>query len=86
MSRKQLARSGGDLSRLGTDDTGATMLHLDMDSFFVSVELLFLPGTYAPCPTCHGARYNAETLEVTLTDRSIAAHSLEISAAARPSA
>ncbi|GAA1446518.1 excinuclease ABC subunit UvrA [Mycobacterium cookii] len=31
----------------------------------VSVELLFLPGTYAPCPTCHGARYDAETLEVT---------------------
>lgn len=43
MSRKQLARSGGDLSRLGTDDTGATMLHLDMDSFFVSVELLSRP-------------------------------------------
>lgn len=43
MSRKQLARSGGDLSRLGTDDTGATMLHLDMDSFFVSVELLTRP-------------------------------------------
>ena len=21
---------------------------------FVAVELLFLPGTYAPCPTCHG--------------------------------
>ena len=33
---------------------------------FVAVELLFLPGTYAPCPTCHGARYNPETLEVTL--------------------
>ena len=32
---------------------------------FVAVELLFLPGTYAPCQTCHGARYNAETLEVT---------------------
>ncbi len=43
MSRKQLARSGGDLSRLGTDDAGATMLHLDMDSFFVSVELLSRP-------------------------------------------
>ena len=43
MSRKQLARSGGDLSRLGSDDTGATMLHLDMDSFFVSVELLTRP-------------------------------------------
>ncbi len=39
---------------------------------FVSVELLFLPGTYAPCPTCHGARYNAETLEVTHRGRSIA--------------
>ncbi|GAA1952793.1 DNA polymerase IV [Brevibacterium antiquum] len=43
MSRKQLSRSGGDLSRLGTDDAGATMLHLDMDSFFVSVELLSRP-------------------------------------------
>ncbi|RAE62204.1 DNA polymerase IV, partial [Burkholderia multivorans] len=43
MSRKQLARSGGDLEHLGTDDTGATMLHLDMDSFFVSVELLTRP-------------------------------------------
>ncbi|MFD3548088.1 ABC transporter [Streptomyces sp. NPDC058655] len=31
---------------------------------FVSVELLFLPSTYAPCPDCAGARYNAETLEV----------------------
>ena len=26
---------------------------------FVAVELLFLPSIYAPCPTCHGARYNA---------------------------
>ncbi|MEU1075748.1 MULTISPECIES: excinuclease ABC subunit UvrA [unclassified Streptomyces] len=32
---------------------------------FVSVELLFLPSTYAPCPDCHGARYNPRTLEVT---------------------
>ncbi|MGW6292542.1 excinuclease ABC subunit UvrA [Streptomyces sp. NPDC055058] len=39
---------------------------------FVAVELLFLPGTYAPCPTCHGARYNAETLEVTHRGRNIA--------------
>ncbi|MEU7072813.1 excinuclease ABC subunit UvrA [Streptomyces narbonensis] len=31
---------------------------------FVSVELLFLPSTYAPCPDCHGARYNPETLQV----------------------
>src|SRR5690606_33007161 len=24
---------------------------------FVSVELLFMPSVYAPCPVCHGARY-----------------------------
>ncbi|MEH3086820.1 MAG: excinuclease ABC subunit UvrA [Xylophilus ampelinus] len=39
---------------------------------FVSVELLFLPSVYAPCPACHGARYNAETLEVRWNGRSIA--------------
>ena len=39
---------------------------------FVMVELLFLPSVYAPCPTCHGARYNAETLKIKYQDRSIA--------------
>ncbi|MFD4628303.1 ATP-binding cassette domain-containing protein [Streptomyces sp. NPDC058284] len=39
---------------------------------FVSVELLFLPSTYAPCPACGGARYNPETLEVTYRGRNIA--------------
>ncbi|WP_309094301.1 excinuclease ABC subunit UvrA [Streptomyces sp.] len=39
---------------------------------FVSVELLFLPSTYAPCPDCGGARYNAGTLEVTYRGRNIA--------------
>ncbi|MGW2088585.1 excinuclease ABC subunit UvrA [Streptomyces sp. NPDC001880] len=39
---------------------------------FVSVELLFLPSTYAPCPDCHGARYNPQTLEVTLRGLDIA--------------
>jgi excinuclease ABC subunit A len=38
----------------------------------VSVELLFLPGTYRVCPTCHGARYNPATLEVTWHGLSIA--------------
>jgi excinuclease ABC subunit A len=39
---------------------------------FVSVELLFMPSVYAPCPTCHGARYNDKTLEITWNDRNIA--------------
>jgi excinuclease ABC subunit A len=39
---------------------------------FVMVELLFLPSVYAPCPTCHGARYNARTLEIKYRDKSIA--------------
>ncbi|WP_375433966.1 excinuclease ABC subunit A [uncultured Hymenobacter sp.] len=39
---------------------------------FVMVELLFLPSVYAPCPVCHGARYNAKTLEVTYRDKNIA--------------
>ncbi|WP_371619031.1 ABC transporter [Streptomyces sp. NBC_00454] len=39
---------------------------------FVSVELLFLPSTYAPCPECAGARYNSETLEVRYSGLNIA--------------
>ena len=39
---------------------------------FVSVELLFMPSVYAPCPECHGQRYNEATLKVRLRDRSIA--------------
>jgi excinuclease ABC subunit A len=39
---------------------------------WVMVELLFLPSVYSPCPDCHGARYNAETLEITWRGRNIA--------------
>ena len=39
---------------------------------FVCVELLFLASVYAPCPTCHGARYNAKTLEIKYRGKSIA--------------
>ncbi|WP_024890990.1 excinuclease ABC subunit UvrA [Luteimonas huabeiensis] len=39
---------------------------------FVSVELLFMPSVYAPCPTCHGSRYDAKTLEIELRGRNIA--------------
>ena len=39
---------------------------------FVSVELLFMPSVYAPCPTCHGARFNEATLKVQLRGKNIA--------------
>jgi excinuclease ABC subunit A len=39
---------------------------------FVMVELLFLPSVYAPCPTCHGARYNAKTLDVRYREKNVA--------------
>ncbi len=39
---------------------------------FVFVELLFLPSVYAPCPTCHGARYNEKTLEIEYRGKNIA--------------
>ncbi|MDM0047859.1 excinuclease ABC subunit UvrA [Variovorax sp. J22R115] len=39
---------------------------------FVSVEMLFMPSVYAPCPTCHGARYNEHTLSVRWRDKNIA--------------
>ncbi|SEI99308.1 excinuclease ABC subunit A [Arthrobacter sp. yr096] len=39
---------------------------------FVAVELLFLPGSYGPCPECNGSRFNPETLEVTYRGRNIA--------------
>nr|MBA3259811.1 excinuclease ABC subunit UvrA [Gemmatimonadales bacterium] len=39
---------------------------------FVMVELLFLPSVYAPCPTCHGTRYNAKTLEIRYRERNVA--------------
>jgi excinuclease ABC subunit A len=39
---------------------------------FVSVELLFMPSVYAPCRTCHGSRYNPETLAITYNGKTIA--------------
>jgi excinuclease ABC subunit A len=39
---------------------------------FVMVELLFLPSVYTPCPACHGARYNPDTLKIQYRGQSIA--------------
>ncbi|MDN3488343.1 excinuclease ABC subunit UvrA [Pseudoalteromonas sp. APC 3694] len=39
---------------------------------FVSIELLFLPSVYSPCPVCNAKRYNQKTLEITYKDKTIA--------------
>jgi excinuclease ABC subunit A len=39
---------------------------------FVMVELIFMPSVYAPCPTCHGTRYNEKTLEIRYREKNIA--------------
>ncbi|GAB3706870.1 ATP-binding cassette domain-containing protein [Mariniluteicoccus flavus] len=38
----------------------------------IEVELIFLPGSFATCPTCRGTRYAPETLEVTWQGRTVA--------------
>ncbi|NRQ49977.1 ATP-binding cassette domain-containing protein [Aeromicrobium stalagmiti] len=38
---------------------------------FIAIELVFLPTSYSTCPTCHGSRYNPETLQVHLQGRDI---------------
>jgi excinuclease ABC subunit A len=50
---------------------------------FVMVELLFLPSVYTPCPACHGARYNPDTLKIKYKGKHIAeVLSLTVNAAA----
>ena len=39
---------------------------------FVHVELLFMPGVYAPCSTCDGRRYNDKTLQIQHDGKNIA--------------
>ena len=39
---------------------------------YKTIEMNFLPDVYVPCESCHGKRYNRETLEVRFKGKSIA--------------
>lgn len=39
---------------------------------YKAIEMNFLPDVYVPCESCHGKRYNRETLEVRFKGKSIA--------------
>ena len=49
---------------------GRTVPHCEGEGF-VRVELLFMPSVYAPCPTCHGRRFNVD-LKVSFLGRNVA--------------
>ena len=68
---KMAKARGYDAGRFSFNVAKGRCEHCDGDGQ-VMVELLFLPSVYAPCPTCHGARYNAKTLEVKYKQCSVA--------------
>ena len=38
----------------------------------ITIEMHFLPDVYVPCDTCHGARYNRDTLDIRYKGKNIA--------------
>jgi excinuclease ABC subunit A len=68
---EEARRRGYSVGRFSFNVEGGRCPHCQGEGF-VAVELLFLPGTYSPCPVCHGARYNPETLQVRYRDKSVA--------------
>jgi excinuclease ABC subunit A len=76
------------IRKLFANTSGARARHFDAGRFsfnvakgrcsrcegegFVSVELLFMPSVFAPCPACHGARYNEATLAIRYRDKNVA--------------
>ncbi|MDZ4836396.1 MAG: excinuclease ABC subunit UvrA [Candidatus Melainabacteria bacterium] len=70
-STSEAKKRGFNAGRFSFNVTGGRCTTCDGEGF-VSVELLFLPSVYTPCASCHGTRYNNETLAVTYRDLNIA--------------
>jgi DNA polymerase-4 len=77
MSRRQLDRAGrpGDFDKgLSTDDTGCSILHVDMDAFFASVELIERPDLHG-LPVIVGGGNRGVVLSATYEARRYGVHS-----------
>ncbi len=77
MSRRQLDRAGttgGFHHGLSTDDTGCTVLHVDMDAFYASVELIDRPELHG-LPVIVGGGSRGVVLSATYEARRFGVHS-----------
>ncbi len=78
MSRRQLdraGRTGGFDDGLSGDDTGCTLLHVDMDAFFASVELIDRPDLHGLPVIVGGGGSRGVVLSATYEARRFGVHS-----------
>jgi DNA polymerase-4 len=75
VSRSQLDRARGGDDRLSGDDTGCTILHVDMDAFYASVELVDRPELRGRKVIVGGAGGRSVVLSATYEARRDGVHS-----------